>query len=184
MGTTLKAPPITVEQFLNFQAPEGFRDELINGEIVLSPDPKPIHFDICEQIANLLHQADFSKKRWKIAQRVNIKFRDDHSMPSPDVFVIDRAAWIAARETNQYPDVSPVLAVEVVSRANTKKAIKNMVDLYLRNGTAAVWVVYPKRRQIQAHTTSNTTIYGEADALALPQPLTGVIEIAQIFQLD
>ena len=184
MGTTLKSPPITVEQYLNFQAPRGFRDELINGEIVLSPDPKPLHYSVCERIFNLLHQAGISEERWKIAQRLNIKFRDEHSMPRPDVFVIDRAAWITALKANQYPEVSPVLVVEVISRSNTKKAIRSKVDLYLRNGTAAVWLAYPKRRKIEVHSANDTTVYLEGDILLLPPPLAGVIEVAEIFQLD
>ena len=184
MGTTLKAPPITVEQYLNFQAPRGFRDELINGEIILSPDLKPLHYSVCEQIFNLLHQAGISEECWKIAQRVNIKFRDEHSMPSPDVFVIDRAAWVTALKANQYPEASPVLVVEVVSRANTKKAIQSKIDLYLRNGTAAVWIVYPKRRKIEAHSASNTMMYLEGDILPLPPPLRGAIKVAKIFELD
>lgn len=186
MSTTLKAPPITIEQYLCFQAPRGFRDELINGEIVLSPDAKPLHYDVCERIYNLLNKAEFSKEHWKIAQRVNIRFRNEHSMPSPDVFVIDRAAWIAARKANQYPDVSPVLVVEVVSRANTRKAIRSKTELYLRNGTAAVWVVYPKRLHIEVYSTKAITpsIHASGDTLTLPLPLSGAVEVLKVFELD
>ena len=186
MSVASKAPPITVAQFLAFRAPEGFRDELINGEIVLSPDPKPLHYDICERICNLLNKAGFSKESWKVAQRVNIKFGNEHSMPSPDVFVIDRSTWIAVREANRYPDISPVLVVEVVSRANTRKAIQSKTALYLRNGTAAVWVVYPKRRKIEVHSVGRETVsaYLPGDAVALPRPLSGIIQVAEIFELD
>ena len=50
-------PPITAEQFLHFEAPEGYRAELIRGEIVLSPDPKPLHHDVGQNIVEMLKKA-------------------------------------------------------------------------------------------------------------------------------
>ncbi len=46
MATVSVAPPITVEQYLGFRGYPGLRDELINGEIVLSPQPKPHHQEV------------------------------------------------------------------------------------------------------------------------------------------
>jgi hypothetical protein len=41
MATAFKAPPITVQQYEAFQGYPGLKDELIYGEIILSPQPKP-----------------------------------------------------------------------------------------------------------------------------------------------
>lgn len=62
----LTAPPITLEQYASFKSPAGFRDELIEGEIIM-------------------------------------QMPQDHSMPSPDIFVIDIKRWKAALEANGYP---------------------------------------------------------------------------------
>ncbi len=54
MASALSAPPITIEQYLTFESPEGYRDELINGKIIVSPEAKPLHFDIAENLYELL----------------------------------------------------------------------------------------------------------------------------------
>ena len=48
---------ITVEQYLTYDAPEGMRDELIDGEMILSPSPKPRHATLIMRLSNLLQQA-------------------------------------------------------------------------------------------------------------------------------
>ncbi len=183
MNTLLKAPPITTEQFLAFQAPLGFRDELIEGEIVLSPDPKPFHHDVAEQVYLLLRNC-LPQDLYKVGSRVNIKLDRDHSMPSPDVFVLPHAEWMEARRKNTYPTTSPILAVEVISPANRKKRILQKVEIYLKNGSKTVWLVYPKARKVEVYSSgqSNPDIYGEGGTLSLPHPLPRIsVAIREIF---
>jgi Uma2 family endonuclease len=49
--------PITFEQYEEFEAPDGFRDELINGRIVVSPEAKPLHHEIAANVFGLLKKA-------------------------------------------------------------------------------------------------------------------------------
>jgi hypothetical protein len=56
-ASALPVPPITIEQYLTFESPEGFRDELINGRIVMSPEPKMLHFDVADNLYKLLTKA-------------------------------------------------------------------------------------------------------------------------------
>ena len=94
-----KAPPITVEQYEAFEGFPGLRDELIKGEIVLSPQPKPLHQQIAENIQSLLNQV--LSDRFVAKQNSNIKFREANSMPAPDVFVVGRADWKRACESDR-----------------------------------------------------------------------------------
>ena len=186
MNALLKAPPITTEQFLAFQAPLGFRDELIEGEIVLSPDPKPIHHDVAEQVYLLLRNC-LPQNLYKVGSRVNIKLDRDHSMPSPDVFVLPHAEWMDARRKNAYPTTSPMLAVEVISPANRKKRILQKVEIYLKNGSKAVWLVYPKARKVEVYSSGKPepTIYLDKDVITPPHPLPQAsLAIRDIFIAD
>ena len=140
MGTT-KAPPISVEQFLNFEAPSGYRVELLDGEIVLSPDPKPIHHDLVINVYDALRSR--IGKSFKVGMRTNMDLREVHYMPSPDVFVRAHESWRQARKENCYPSGSPILAVEVISPSNTEPNVLRKTDVYLRYGTVQVWNVYP-----------------------------------------
>src|SRR3954452_9663145 len=112
----VKATPITVEQYEAFEGFPGLRDELINGKIVLSPQRKPLHQQISENIHRLLHEA--LSDHFVAKQNSSIKLREANSMPAPDVFVVRRADWKRACESDQYLEIPPVLAVEVISPAN------------------------------------------------------------------
>lgn len=183
MRPSTKAPPITVEQYLGFRSPEGFRDELINGEIVVSPEPKPLHHDVALNIFKLLETA--AGPAYKVGMRVNMTMEELNSAPSPDVWVVDREKWRAARAANVYPENAPILAVEVISPSNRKRRVQEKVDLYLAAGGAAVWVVYPKRREVNVHSPGGErTVYGEDGEIALPPPLKGSIAVREIFRLD
>ena len=178
----LKAPPITVEQYEAFEGFPGLRDELINGEIVLSPQPKPLHQQVSENIGALLNKVlgdEFVAK-----QNSNIRFREANSMPAPDVFVVSRADWRKACESDQYLDTPPLLAVEVISPANRKFRVSQKIEIYLSNGVSEVWVSYPKKRLLRTHRMGQVTEHSEADSVTLPQPLRGEIKVGDMFLLD
>ena len=73
---------------MKFRSPEGFRDELIFGKIIVSPEPKILHFQIADNLYRLLDKT--VGKKFRVAQRVNLRLPALNSMPSPDVFVIER----------------------------------------------------------------------------------------------
>lgn len=162
-------PPITVEQFLRFRSPRGFRCELINGEIILSPDPKASHYDICERLYEFLKQT-CPAPAYKVLQRINLQLKNPYYMPSPDVMVIDYAKWIEA-QTSGYPKTTPLLVAEVISPSNRRRATATKVQGYLEDGVPEVWVVYPKKRTVDVHRSSVTLSIAESGIISLPSPL-------------
>ncbi len=143
------APPITIEQYLTFESPEGFRDELISGRIIVSPEPKLLHFDIADNLYRLLTKA--AAKKFRVGQRVNLQFPDANSMPSPDVFVLDATEWKRARLANVYPDGSQLqLAVEVLSPSNRKPALQAKISIYTSHGIEA-WLVDPRQQEVKVY---------------------------------
>ncbi|MDQ2711117.1 MAG: Uma2 family endonuclease [Acidobacteriota bacterium] len=178
--STTAVQPITVEQFLRFQSPRGFRCELIDGEIILSPDPKAPHYDIAERVYDFLRQT-CREPRYKTLQRLNLLLQSTDQMPSPDVMVIDFAAWIEAQASG-YPKTAPFLVVEVISPSNRKRRIEAKVQAYLANGTSSIWVIYPKKRIVQVHRDSETITYSGTDTLSLPAELSSAsFAVRQLF---
>jgi len=174
-------PPITIEQYLAFKSPAGFRDELIEGEIILSPDPKALHNEVAHQLCRLLERK-LKGSKFVARQRTNMRMPQDHSMPSPDVFVIDKARWLAAITEDGYPLQSPQLAVEVISRSNTRKNVTRKAALYLKNGALAVWIIYPRKQIVHILTSSSATILKLDDSLPLPPPLpNSLLPVKDIF---
>lgn len=50
------------------------------------------------------------------------------------------------------PDLHPDLAVEVLSRNNTKPEIDRKLNEYFRSGTRLAWVVNPRKRSVRVYT--------------------------------
>jgi len=50
------------------------------------------------------------------------------------------------------PDFAPDLAVEVISKGNTKKEIERKLREYFQCGTRLAWVIYPKTRSAVVYT--------------------------------
>ena len=182
MGTSAK---VSIRDYLSYEAPDGYRHELIEGEIVLSPEPKPLHEDICRNLVRELETA-LAGSGLLVRTRTNAILHADESMPSPDVFVIDKTRWTTARDNDTYPEGSPQLPVEVYSPANRPGILRRKISLYLKNGALAVWVVYPKSRTITVHEQSDLTAeYRMGEHVPLPAALSRrSIEVAEIFKLE
>ncbi len=180
MATSVAVPPITVEQFLRFESPRGFRCELINGDIILSPDPKAPHYDICERLHNFLAQV-CPEPRFKTVQRINLRLRIADQMPSPDVAVFDYQAWVDAQASG-YPETTPFLVAEVISPSNRKRSTAAKVERYIESGVPAVWVIYPKRKVLEVHSKNGVTFYAASDMLSMPAELPPAsFAVRQIF---
>ena len=50
--------------------------------------------------------------------------------------------------------ISPDLAVEVISKGNTKKEIDRKLREYFASGTRLAWVVQPKTRTVEVYTSA------------------------------
>jgi Uma2 family endonuclease len=85
----------------------------------------------------------------------------------------------------EYPEGSPELAVEIVSPSNTKKKLAEKIELYLANGSLAVWVVYPKKRTVVLwESGGKKSEFGEGDILCLPTAISDrAIQVSEIFSV-
>jgi Uma2 family endonuclease len=177
--------PITVEQYECFEGYQGLREELINGEIVLSPQPKPLHQQIAKNINRLLDNALLGQG-FTAQQSSNIRLRRANSMPSPDVFVTAVEDWKLACEQDDYLSAAPVLVVEIISPANRKKRVASKVELYLSEGVTQVWAIHlksthPKAKTVELISKARRS-FGD-DTIPLPEPLSGRIELAWVFAI-
>ncbi len=179
MGTTTR---ISLADYLDYVAPEGFDDELIEGEIILSPAPKVIHEDICRTLFRMLEDA-VDNTEFVVWTGMSMALETYESMPRPDVFVIDRKRWITAREDDTYPVGSPQLAIEVFSPSNRPGLMRKKVSLYLDAGSVAVWVIYPKRQTVIVHDAESEREYRIGEEIKLPAPLPEIaFPVSDIFQ--
>lgn len=72
------------------------------------------------------------------------------------------------------PDIAPDLAVEVLSRGNTKKEIERKLPEYFTAGTRLAWVADPKTRTVKVYASPETvTVVTEDGVLAGGDVLPG-----------
>jgi Uma2 family endonuclease len=60
---------------------------------------------------------------------------------------------------------TPALAVEVVSPSNTAEDMAKKTQQYLRAGSHAVWIVYPKLRLVEVHSSAGVRQVREPEVL-------------------
>ena len=171
----------TFEEFLTYRPPPGFRDELIHGEIVLSPSASRKHADICFALSQLISRVI----RPDYIVRLDTTHRlGEREGPRPDVFVIGRKRWVAAGDG--YPEGSPELAIEVLSSSNTGQEMRTKRDLYLSDPRCrAVWEVDREAETITCYRNGPvvlTTVLDRSKAIYLPHPLAASrLKVSKIF---
>ncbi len=149
MSTAVLPGEMSLEEFLTRpEREDGYREELIEGELVLSPDPKADHAYIVEKLREALRP--LLAKGYFITNNSSCVL-PPRSMPSPDLLVVLRERMLQAVQEQNWIQGSPELVVEVNSRSNRRQNQK--ADLYLQHGAEQVWTVYPKRRTVLVSTT-------------------------------
>ncbi len=171
---------VNFTEYLSFQPPPGFRDELIHGEVILSPSANRKHADLCCRIYDLLKD--------KLKASFVVRLDTTHHLgeregPRPDVFVISRDRWVAADKTGGFPEGSPELAIEVLSASNSTKDMTAKRDLYFSDPRCLeVWEVREEGRQLTQYVRLEATQYTMGHSVPIPGKLgDGSLAIETIF---
>jgi Uma2 family endonuclease len=122
---------------------DGGREELIEGELVLSPDPKADHAYVVEIIREALRP--LPAEGYFVTNNSSCVLAP-RSMPSPDLFVVRRDRMMDAVRRRDWIHGAPDLVIEISSSSNRR--VQTKADLYLRHGAEQVWTVYPKQHVV------------------------------------
>ena len=154
MGAALVHPRISVEEFLR-RPPraDGWGEELIDGEVILSPNAKKLHTNASSRVFKLL--LPLEQHGFIVLGEVACRLTAD-SLPNTDAAVVDQKRWDAVPD-NEFLRESPALAIEVHSPTNTKSKLLRKVELYLEHGAEQCWVIYPKQRKVVIYFPDGTS---------------------------
>jgi Uma2 family endonuclease len=155
MSTILRFGPldhgrrIQEEELAGARYQEGYRYEIIEGRLYVSPAPNPSHDDIVEWIFELL--LDYSRQQPDVANRVTrgarvvVPDHPDLTVPEPDVAVYHNWPLGQSRRHLRWEDHTPILVVEVVSEDSAEKDLVRNVRLYrLVPGIREYWIIDPR----------------------------------------
>jgi Uma2 family endonuclease len=164
---------MTWEAFEQLPHGDGFHRELIEGELQVLPPPKSGHTKIAKRAYSALLPAEEAGGGQVYIEAGYKLSPDPTTWLEPDVSFL-RDARVRDTLESDYFLGAPELAIEVVSPPESAADLNRKVELYLRAGSVAVWVIYPKQRHVRVFLADGRSLLREAnDMLSLPELLPG-----------
>ena len=178
--------PMTAAEFMAADLGEGLH-ELVKGEVVELPNPRPEHGKICVNASFALE--GFGRRTGHgYALSNDSAVQTEHgpdTIRGADVCYYSEARWPRARVGPGVPPVAPDLVVEVYSPSNRAGEMRRKVYEYLEAGVLLVWVVHPGNRTVAVYRPDEPfpTIYTDADTLEILPELPGfACPVAELFR--
>ncbi|WP_052866848.1 Uma2 family endonuclease [Streptomyces niger] len=137
--TAVEDRPIThplVAFFEELEVPEGFKAELLRGEIVMMAGPDLVHNRI---VLRVLRQ--IPEQRWDCLQTQDIDLLSETSEPQPDLVVLDRDA--GPESGRLLPAGVVTMLVEVVSKSSVERDYGVKRSIYAAGKIPAYLIVDP-----------------------------------------
>ncbi|MGH9766022.1 MAG: Uma2 family endonuclease [Blastocatellia bacterium] len=130
----------------------GFRYEIIGGELFVSKQPHFHHQYTCTQLAAFLQNWSIESKLGQAIFAPGIIFADDDNVAPDVVWVSFERRATAVHKDGKFHQ-APELVVEVLSpgSVNELRDRKAKLDLYSRRGVEEYWIVDRIARQVEVY---------------------------------
>jgi Uma2 family endonuclease len=165
---------------------DGHRYDLIRGKLIRMSPARGRHGEISSKIDWLIGNVVWPERLGRVytAEAGFILARGPDVLLCPDVAFVSAERLPPDTEREQFMDLPPDLAVEVLSPSETARASREKVDAYLAAGAKVVWVVDPVRRSVAVHLASGVSeILSEDDHLDGGDLLPGFnVPVTEIFE--
>jgi Uma2 family endonuclease len=163
---------VTIEQFDQLPIREGILYELNEGEVVTVTEPMPRHNWVRDNVARLIGNFVEERKLGRVFLETGYQLTPE-TVRIPDVSFVpaDRMREI---DLDKRIQGAPALAIEVISPTDLAEELTQKVQQYLAAGVKAVWVFYPKTREVQVFRTDGETfVRRDHETLEEPGVLPG-----------
>lgn len=150
---TLRAQPITAEEFLTWPDEPGRRQELIRGQVISMPLSGAEHGSVTAEIGVRLagHAAARGLGTVYAAGTGFVVERDPDTVLGADVAFIAEHRLHEITRPDDYLPFAPDLAVEVTSPEEDADVVDEQVRIWLAAGSRLVWNVDPVARTVTVH---------------------------------
>ena len=175
---------ISAKEFAEMSPPaDGSTQELVRGEIVTMPRPKPRHGFVQANIgALLIHHTKPNRLGRVFLESGVILEREPDTVRGPDVcfYSIARLPDVP----DDFFEIPPDIVVEVLSPNDRRRAIQEKINEYIAAGTNLVWVVDPVARTVMVYAGSTRGIeLSENDTMTGGDVLPGfACKVAEFFE--
>lgn len=143
---------ITVEEFYE-KAMEGFRGELVRGELKETMPTSILHGIIAGRIAGLLAVFLMQTKLGEVltAETGFKLFVNERTVRVPDVAFLSNEKLAEIEDFSKFFNGTPDLAVKVISPSETYDEVQGKLEDYLAAGVKIVWIVRPKQKSVTVY---------------------------------
>ncbi|MER7179941.1 Uma2 family endonuclease [Streptomyces hyaluromycini] len=128
------------EIFENLEVPEGFKAELLRGDIVMMAGPGLVHNMIVESV-----QDQIPRDRWRRLQVQDVDIPNELSEPVPDLVVIERDGVPGSGRL--LPSGMITMVVEVVSKNSIDRDYGDKRSIYAAGKVPAYLIIDPMASQ-------------------------------------
>jgi Uma2 family endonuclease len=130
---------------------DGYKRELLDGEIVMSPAGSEHGRKIMRFSASLLPWVYEHNLGELFDGQTGFRMKSGDLL-SPDVSFVSRERLFGLRQAPEgFFEGAPDLAIEFLSRGETKKTVERKIALYFDNGTRLAWLVELRRRLVSVY---------------------------------
>lgn len=131
------------------------RRELIDGELFVSPSPRPMHQEIVGSLYTILRQHVLANKLGRVMiAPIDVVLNESTSV-QPDIIWLPSDHPELRNQDEPFRHL-PALAIEVISPSNPNYDRRLKFQLYESAGVANYWLVDPHRRCIEAYLRSSS----------------------------
>ena len=163
----------TYDDFLSFPNPnEGTRYEIINGELFMSPAPKPLHQDIVGNLFFLIKSHVTKHELGKVYFSPIDIVLSFTTIVEPDLIFIsnERKHIIVEKNIIEAPD----FVVEVLSPSNKKYDEVQKKNLYQQFGVKEYWIVDAEKQTISQFILEGK-MYSSANIFSLNEKISSSV---------
>jgi len=161
---TSQPKKVWTEEDLQKFPDNGYRIELVDGELVTSPKNNFEHENVCARL--FLELANFNRQhRLGVVVGSNLGcWMHNRNCRAPDISFIskERIKQIGfTPSTRRFLPSAPDLTVEVVSPSNTRAEIESRLRDFFSSGTQLAWIIHPDEQFVEVcHSIIDRTIVG------------------------
>ena len=166
---------MTAEEYMQLPRGEGFRHELINGELITMPSPGFPHSRTATRLLVALAQFVLKHELGEVFAELGVKLTlNPDTVLGPDISFITKQRLDERPDPEGYWPGPPDLAVEVWSPSNRQGKVNARISSLFGYGVKQVWIVNPKKRAVAVYRSpSDSVTFSGSDELQADDILPG-----------
>lgn len=147
-----KAGKVWTEDELEAMPNDGYRHEVVNGKLVMSPKNNFQHEQICQRLNFALETFNRAHHLGAILGSNMGFWMANRNCRAPDVSFVAKARLLQLgfrSDTQTFFPGAPDLAIEVMSPGNTPREMDERLADFFASGSQIVWIIHPTAQSVE-----------------------------------